>query len=93
MDDRTQRENEVNRGAKAEALLRDELLQEAFDVIDKEVTKAWRESAPSDKPGRDEAYFVLKCLDKFKAHLESVATTGKMAREQITLMDRLRGKN
>lgn len=85
MDDKT--EFEIARGERAQQVLREPLLQEAFETIEKELTEQWQTSPVRDVEGREKLYLTLLCLRKVQRHLESVVETGKVA--QATLAQRL----
>ena len=70
------------RAERAEALLRDELLIEAFDAVVEEYLELWRNSGPSEQETREKAFQLIRAVDLVKGHLESVISTGKLTREQ-----------
>jgi hypothetical protein len=74
---------EQDRGAKAEVLLRDEMLVDAFATMERVYLEAWRESPQRDNEGRENIFQMLRALDALKSHLEEVVTTGKFASMQI----------
>lgn len=75
---------EIRRGVEAERLLSEPLLLEAFATIEQEFTDAWKASPARDPEGREKLYLSLKLLARLKAHIESVATTGKMAKKSLS---------
>ena len=85
MDDKT--EYEISRGERAQQVLREPLLQEAFTEVERELTEQWQTSPVRDVEGREKLYLTLLCLRKVQRHLESVVETGKVA--QATLAQRL----
>ena len=52
----------VDRAAKAEALLRDPIIVEAFEALDREFVLAWKESAITDTEAREHIYRLCKHL-------------------------------
>jgi hypothetical protein len=76
-------EIEIRRGKEAERLLTEPLLLEAFEVIEKEFTEAWKSSPAKDPAGRENIWLSLKLLHRVKLHLESVAVTGQMAKKSL----------
>lgn len=76
-------EIEIRRGIEAERLLSEPLLAEAFATIEQEFTDAWKASPARDPEGREKLWMSLKLLARVKAHMESVATTGKMAKKSL----------
>lgn len=81
--DEGKRREEVDRGARAAALLRDELLIEAFDKLETEYISAWRETEEAQSDRREKIFLMLKSLQGVRAHLESVAMTGDLARREL----------
>ena len=74
---------EADRGAKAAALLRNDLLIEAFDTLEAQYTTAWAESPARDVDGREHLFVLLKSLRAVKQHLTTVVETGKLAERQL----------
>jgi hypothetical protein len=85
MDDKT--EFEIARGERAQQVLREPLLQEAFTEIERELIEQWQNSPVRDVEGREKLYLTLRCLQKLQGHLVSVVETGKVA--QATLAQRI----
>ena len=71
------------RQAKAEALLRNEILQEAFDYLDKEFVSAWRSSGIDDSAARERLYMLCQNLSALKGYIGSVVEDGKLARAAL----------
>ena len=83
-------EQDISRAMEAERLLAHPLLQEAFTVIEQEVTERWQNSPANDADGREKLWLSLKLLQRVRTQLESVVTSGKIA--QATLTERLTGR-
>jgi hypothetical protein len=69
----------ITRAAKAEALLRNELLQEGFDYLETQFIDAWRNSEVTD----NDLYQLLKNLEALKGYFNTVIEDGKMANAQL----------
>jgi|TARA_Y100001938_G_C7980242_1_gene374008 hypothetical protein len=76
---------EMDRGAKAKALLNNPMLKEAFEQLEKQYIEAWKISPNRDSEGRERIYLLMKSLDAVHAHLVSVLETGKLAEKQLNL--------
>ncbi len=63
----------VARARRAQQLLSDPLLVEAFAVIEEECIGAFRGSEPGDSAGRERAYLRLGLLDEIKEQLAAIA--------------------
>ena len=73
----------INRASKAEALLRNELLQEGFDYLEAQFIDAWRNSEVTDNESRERLYQLLKNLEALKGYFNTVIEDGKMANAQL----------
>jgi hypothetical protein len=71
------------RAARADALLRDELLVEAFAALDRDYTKAWRETAVRDTEARERLWQAVQVVAKVRDHLGHALTNGKLARREL----------
>ena len=76
---------QVDRAAKAEALLRDPIMVEAFEALDREFVSAWKESAITDTEAREHIYRLLQALDALKGHFRQVLEDGKLAKDRLKL--------
>lgn len=83
--DRT--ELEIQRGERAALLLQDELLVETLERIDTEYTEQWKNTPARDVEGREKLWLMVKTVQKFRTELETVLSTGKLAK--ATLAQRL----
>lgn len=84
MNEEGKRREERDRGARAQAILRDPLVVEALETLEKQYISAWKESPNRDEEGRERIYLLMKSLEVFKAHLVSVVETGKLADKQLS---------
>ena len=72
--DREQRE------AHAKNLLSDELLNEAFDTLAKDITDAWDSTGIHDTEARENLWLSLRLLERIRLHLTSIIETVEMAK-------------
>ena len=73
--DREQRE------AHAKNLLSDELLNEAFNTLAKDITDAWDHTGIHDTEARENLWLSLRLLERVRLHLTSIVETGEMAKK------------
>lgn len=73
----------ADRAAKAEALLRDELLIEAFAALRQSYLAAWETTALRDTEGRERAWMAVTLLGKVKGHLDTVVMDGKISSVEL----------
>jgi hypothetical protein len=71
------------RGVKARALLSNELLQEAFTKLEKELLDDWKSTGPQDGQRREDAWRSLKLLQNLQEQLKRVVTTGEAASKEL----------
>lgn len=91
MSDEIALQRATERAARAEALMRDELLVEAFMTLDRDYIKAWRETPARDTDARERLWQAVQVVAKVRDHLTSTVNNGKLAaRELNDLADRKR---
>jgi len=73
----------VLRAEKAEALLRNELLTEAFDYLERQFIQAWRSSGIGEAEDRERIYQLSQNLEALRGYFQTVISDGKMAQSQI----------
>jgi len=78
-----QAREKIERSAKAETLLRNEILQDAFAHLEGQFIEAWRGSAVADAESRERLYQLLQNLDALKGYFQSVIEDGKLAQMHL----------
>jgi hypothetical protein len=73
----------ITRGARAEALLTNELLQESFVKLERDYIEAWKISPARDSDGRERLWQAVNIVGKVRDHLVKVANDGKLAQRQL----------
>ena len=73
----------AERGARAQRLIEDELLAEAFATLDAEYTKAWRATAARDTDARERLWQAVQIVEKVRDHLTSAVNGGKLAQREL----------
>lgn len=73
----------VLRAEKAEALLRNELLTDAFDYLERQFIQAWQSSGIGEAEDRERIYQLSQNLEALKGYFQTVISDGKMAQSQI----------
>ena len=74
---------DLEKGSRAEALVRSEVYQEAFKGVRQAILETWANSPIRDTEGQHELRVMLKLLDDLNGHLVSMVNTGKLASAQI----------
>ena len=77
-------EASISRAARAQALLGNELLQEAFTKLEGDYTAAWKTWPAADAAGRERLWQAVNVLGKVKDHLARVVADGRLAQRQLS---------
>ena len=77
-DELITQEQEVVRGRRAAALLRDPLVTEAFNELDAAFYRAFRDTSPTDHDTLVHLRLLIKCLDEFRGFFQTVLETGQL---------------
>ncbi len=72
--------DKARRGERAEALLSDPLMKEAFETLEETYIETWK--AADTVEARENTHRLMASLITLKAHLTSVALTGALSRTQ-----------
>jgi hypothetical protein len=83
MIDELKANNEMSRGARAKALLDNELLDEAFTALEAAYVERWRATHIDDERGREKLFIAVNVVGKVRAHLSTVIANGNVAAKQL----------
>ncbi len=83
MTDESKLNKAKERGAQAEALLRNELLTEAFKTLEGEYIAAWGSTHPHEAETRENLWRATQILGDVRRHLIKVANDGKLAQREL----------
>jgi hypothetical protein len=75
----------INRAVQAEALLRNELLTEAFAALDAQYIAAWRTTPARDVVAREKLWQAVNVVGLVKDHLGKVVSDGKLAQAELNM--------
>ena len=70
--------SDLQREEKANNLLNNELFQEAFEVLRKDLMDRWSASGSTELEARESIWLAMRLLDKIHGHLTSIVETGHM---------------
>ena len=70
--------SDLQREEKASNLLNNELFQEAFEVLRKDLMDRWSASGSTELEARESIWLAMRLLDKIHGHLTSIVETGHM---------------
>jgi|TARA_Y100000310_G_scaffold117045_1_gene115737 hypothetical protein len=71
--------NKEERERHAKSLLNDPLLNEAFDVLRKELMSEWEHSGSQNLDQRESIWLAVRLLERIRGHISSIVETGHMA--------------
>lgn len=74
---------DLDRAARAERLLSDELLTEAFMALEDAYIEHWRNSKVLDADGREKLWQAVQIVGKVRSHLERAINDGKFAAAEL----------
>ena len=66
------------REEKAKNLLNNELFNEAFEVIRKDLMNRWSASGSTEVEARESIWLAMRLLDRLYGHITSIVETGHM---------------
>lgn len=83
MSDEFKLQRDISRQARAEELMRNEMLQEAFATLEVSYIKAWRETLARDTDARERLWQAVQVVGKVRDHIVRVVADGKLAQREI----------
>jgi phosphomevalonate kinase len=66
------------REEKAKNLLSNELFNESFDVLRKDLMNRWEASGSTELEARESIWLAMRLLDRIHGHIKSIVETGHM---------------
>ena len=73
----------VTKAMRAQELLDNELLGEAFNGLEESYTAAWRSTAIDDVAAREKLFLAINIVGKVRDHLTSIVAGGKLAQAEL----------
>lgn len=87
MTDEIALRKDMGRAAQAQALLDNELLNEAFDQLKDEYISYWAgHTSIDDIAGRERIWQAVQIVGKVRSHLHSIVNHGELARHELSDM-------
>jgi hypothetical protein len=75
----------LSRAARAGALMDNELLGEAFDMLDAQYIAAWRMTPARDAMAREKLWQAVHVVGLVRGHLARVLADGKLAQAELSM--------
>jgi hypothetical protein len=92
MTDDTKLQRQIERRARAEALMRDELMAEAFAALEAAYYEGWKNSKPAETAARERLWQAAQIVGIVRGHLALAIENGKVAQAQIDDIARAGGR-
>jgi hypothetical protein len=73
----------ATKAARAQSLLGNELLAEAFRGLEDAYTAAWRASTIDDVSAREKLFLAVNIVGKVRDHLTAIVDNGKLAQAEL----------
>jgi hypothetical protein len=83
MTDESKLDQAVARALRAQELLDDDLLSEAFTGLENGYTAAWRSTTIDDVGAREKLFLAINIVGKVRDHLTAILTNGKLAQAEL----------
>lgn len=71
------------KAARAQELLSDDLLQEAFSGLEASYAFAWRSTMIEDVSAREKLFLAINIVGKVRDHLHRIVNDGKLAAAEL----------
>lgn len=83
MIDESKLTQDAARAVRAQNLLENDILTEAFKALEDAYTAAWRATLIDDVSGREKLFLAINVVGKVKDHLNAVVSNGKIAQAEL----------
>ncbi len=74
------------KAARAQRLLADEHLTEAFTGLEEAYTSAWRSTTIDDVSGREKLFLAINIVGKVRGHLQKIVSDGSLAATELRIL-------
>jgi len=76
----------INKGIQADALLRSEVLLEAFNALEAKYLATWKTTTGPESEAREKLWLAIKVIEDVHNHLKRAVRDGKIAQDDINRM-------
>jgi hypothetical protein len=83
MSDENKLDQAAAKAVRAQDLLDNELLAEAFTGLEDSYTAAWRATTIDDVGAREKLFLAINIVGKVRDHLTAIVTNGKLAQVEL----------
>jgi len=78
---------QMAQGAQAQATLDNPAIAVAFELLEAEYFKAWKESASTDSEARERLWTAATIVGIVRSHLQQAVSDGKLAQAEIDALN------
>ncbi len=86
MTDEAKLTKDLARATRAQSLLSNDLLVDAFNGLEEAYTAAWRATTIDDVSGREKLFLAINVVGKVKDHLNAIVANGKIAQAELKVL-------
>ena len=90
MSEEQQLHDELHRSQQAELILKNPLVKEVLDSLEKDIISAWENTPMRDAEAREKAWMYYLTVRKFRNTFINFIETGRMASMQLETKRKLR---
>ncbi|MFH1343592.1 MAG: hypothetical protein ABIL01_20665 [Pseudomonadota bacterium] len=83
MSDENRLDQAAAKAVRAQQLLDNDLLSEAFAELEQNYTAAWRATTIDDVGGREKLFLAINVVGKVRDHLGAIVANGKLAQAEL----------
>lgn len=83
MSDENRLEQASAKALRAQELIDNELLTEAFGTLEQNYVAAWRATTVEDVSGREKLFLAINIVGKVRDHLTAAVANGKLAQAEL----------
>ena len=83
MSDENRLDQAAAKGIRAQELLDNALLTEAFEGLEDNYTAAWRATTIDDIAAREKLFLAINIVGKVRDHLAAIVANGKLAQAEL----------
>jgi len=83
MSDENRLDQAAAKTLRAQELIDDELLTEAFSTLEQNYVTAWRATTIEDVSGREKLFLAINIVGKVRDHLTAAVANGKLAQAEL----------
>jgi hypothetical protein len=83
MSDENRLDQAAAKAVRAQDLLDNELLTEAFNQLEDNYTAAWRATTIDDVGAREKLFLAINIVGKVRDHLAAIVANGKLAQAEL----------